>query len=178
MPNRRKAARTKRLHGTERRDRRPKKDYSSRLRKPPKAPKTLSGHAKAAWRRIMPAIVGIGAATSADLPALELLASILGTEAEAREILAAEGLTVATADGGRKSHPAMRVAETARAQAVRLLAEFGLTPRGRQSVDTAPLSPAGGGDAFDRFLAEEPEWPGSLDAYLATDPSDPRNRGK
>jgi hypothetical protein len=49
--------------------------------------------------------------------------------------------------------------ETARGQAVRLLADFGLTPKGRQSVDFVPLPSAGppvGGYP-----------PGSLDAFLA-----------
>jgi P27 family predicted phage terminase small subunit len=84
-----------------------------------------------------------------DLRGFELLCVTLASETEAREMLQREGLTVPTADGGRKPHPAVRVAETARAQAARLLDAFGLTPQGRQSIDVAPLrapSPA------DRYL--------------------------
>lgn len=87
------------------------------------------------------AAVGIGTLTQADLRAFELLAVTLAAEAEAREVIQREGLTVLTADGGRKPHPAVRIAETARAQAARLLSGFGLCPKGRQSLDPPPPPP-------------------------------------
>jgi hypothetical protein len=59
-----------------------------------------------------------------------------------RAIVAAEGLTSQTADGSSQSHPAARNTETARSQAVRLLADIGLTQKGRQSVDIVPLPSA------------------------------------
>ena len=46
-------------------------------------------------------------------------------ERRARGVVDREGLTVPTADGGRKGHPAVNVMETARAQAARLLGDFG-----------------------------------------------------
>jgi len=126
------------IGGTTREDRRPKRDFAARLSRAPLPPARLSDRAAAEWRQLAPAVVALGTLTQADLRAFELLAVTLGTEMEAREVLQHEGMTVPTADGGRKPHPAVRVAETARAQAARLLADFGLTPRGRQSVDVAP----------------------------------------
>jgi len=83
-------------------------------------------------------MVLIGRLTGADLRALELLCETLASEGEARAVVAREGFTVPTADGGQKPHPAVRIMETARNQAHRLLADFGLTPKGRQAVDTTP----------------------------------------
>jgi P27 family predicted phage terminase small subunit len=93
------------------------------------------------------AALGVGTLTAADLRALEILAVTLAAEAEARDAISLEGLTIRTADGGRKPHPAVRIAETARAQAARLLGDFGLLPRGRQSLDPPP-PPPGPADKF------------------------------
>ncbi len=60
------------------------------------------------------------------------------TEAEARAVVEAEGCATTTAGGGAKSRPEVRVMEMARAQAARLLAEFGLTPKGRRGLDPPP----------------------------------------
>ncbi len=54
----------------------------------------------------------------------------------AREILAADGLTVRTADGGCKAHPCLTAATTARGQFATLVAQLDLdaagTPGGRR----------------------------------------------
>jgi P27 family predicted phage terminase small subunit len=159
MPTRLKSSQRKDLHHTARRDRQPKPAVFGRLLTVPRPPKHLSQRAATEWKRVAPALVAIGTLTGADLRALELLAETLATEAEARAILATEGLTAQTADGGSKSHPAVRIMETARGQAVRLLADFGLTPKGRQSVDIVPLPSA--------KLPAGSYPPGSLDAFLA-----------
>ena len=138
MPAHRKSTHTKLVTGTLRPDRQPRADPAARLTIPPKPPAQLGPRAAAEWRRIAPAAVGIGTLTTADCRAFELLAQMLATESEARELLAAEGLSLNTGDGGRKAHPAVRTMETARAQAARLLAEFGLSPKARQGVDVLP----------------------------------------
>ena len=88
--------------------------------------------------------------TKADLRGFELLCETLATEAEARAVVEAEGCAVPTAGRGRKPRPEVRVMETARAQAARLLAEFGLTPRGRRGLD--PPRPRGASDDEDDAL--------------------------
>jgi len=86
----------------------------------------------------MPALVELGTACACDLRAFELLCECLSTERELRAVLRREGLTIPGADGNQKTHPAAKLLETSRSQAHRLLADFGLTPRGRQAVDVPP----------------------------------------
>jgi len=138
VPAHRKSTHTKLVTGTLRADRQPRADVAARLTIPPKPPAQLGPRAAGEWRRVARAAAGIGTLTTADLRALELLAQTLATEGEAQQVLTAEGLTVATADGGRKAHPALKAMEVARAQAARLLAEFGLSPKARQGVDVLP----------------------------------------
>ncbi len=138
MPAHRKSTHTKLVTGTLRPDRQPRADVAARLTTPPKPPAQLGPRAAAEWRRIAPAAIAIGTLTGADLRTFELLAQTLATESETRETLTAEGLSVGTADGGRKAHPALKAMEVARAQAARLLAEFGLSPKARQGVDVLP----------------------------------------
>lgn len=102
-------------------------------------PDSLSPNARIEWMALMPILVTAGTATPADLRAFEMLCEALATESELRATLKREGLTSRTADGGVKSHPAAKMLETARSQAHRLLGDFGLTPRGRQSVEIAPI---------------------------------------
>jgi len=143
MPARRKSNQLLGLSAMTREDRKPKRDFSRRLTRAPSPPAELSQRASEEWRRLAPACVAIGTLTGADLTAFALLCETLASEREARETVAAEGLTTPTAGGGKKPHPAVRIAENARNQSVRLLEAFGLTPRGRQSVDISPRdSPA------------------------------------
>jgi P27 family predicted phage terminase small subunit len=177
MPAERKSAARKRLQGTARADRQPHADYASRLRELPPAPRSLPPDARRIWRNLAAITVGLGVLTAADLPLLELLVVTIGAEAHARATLKADGLTIGAGSGGRKKHPAAAIAETARSQALTMMREFGLSPKARQSVDTAPppqinpftrfgkRPPA---DDFESFLASKP--PVQLAAYLATDP--------
>ena len=45
---------------------------------------------------------------------------------------------IEAATGGRKAHPALKALETTRNAAVRLMAEFGLSPKARKYVSKAP----------------------------------------
>jgi P27 family predicted phage terminase small subunit len=154
MPAHRKSRAAKALTANDRPDRRTRAPESGRLNVVPEPPATLSAGAAAEWRELAPAAVWLGTLAGTDLRAFALLCETLATEAAARATLAVEGMTVATAGDGRKAHACVRVMETARVQATRLLAEFGLTPRGRAGVDTAPMGiparatpPAGPGKA-------------------------------
>jgi len=121
-----------------------------RLAVPPAPPARLSPAAAAEWRGLAAVLTDAGTITAADCRALELLAATLATEAEARAVVAVEGFTVPTGDGGAKPHPAVRIMETARGQAAALLRDFGLTPRARASVDPAP-APAADDPAAEYF---------------------------
>ncbi|MDQ2963221.1 MAG: phage terminase small subunit P27 family [Pseudomonadota bacterium] len=128
----------KQTRGTARPDRAPKMTALRRFDKPPRAPKHLSERARAEWIVLARVTCEIGTLTGADLRSLELLCEVLATEAELRELLKAEGLTIAGAGGNLKGHPATRLLAAARNQAAKMLSDFGLTPKGRQGVDILP----------------------------------------
>ena len=145
----------KRLYGTVRPDRKPKRTTAlDRLKVAPSAPTGLSPGAKLEWRPLAKACVQIGVLTGADLRALGLLCECLATESELSALLRAEGVTI-EGGSGRKAHPAVKLLESTRNQAARMLESFGLTPRGRQGVDVRPASAQqnpfarfGGGDKY------------------------------
>jgi P27 family predicted phage terminase small subunit len=83
-------------------------------------------------------LVALRVLTRADLRSLQLLCETLAHECELRELLAKEGHLVVGAGGVKKTHPAVKMLETTRNQAHRLLNDFDLTPRARQSVGIPP----------------------------------------
>ena len=140
MSRPRKSAELKLVSGTYRADRSASKSTSSRLERVPPAPKHLSDEAKRQWKRLAPAVKATGAMTASDLVAFELLACTLATATEAEALIAKEGATVEGGSGGIKAHPALTMMAQARAQATALLAQFGLTPRGRAAIAPAPAA--------------------------------------
>jgi len=150
----------KHVRGTARKDRTPKRTAVDRLQTVPKAPDSLSAGAKSEWAPLALAVVELGVLTTADLRALALLAETLAAEAELRAVLQREGLTIPGAGGNFKAHPAAKLLETTRGQAMRLLADFGLTPRGRLGVDVRP--PTGGNrfqtNGADRYFDGPKPW--------------------
>lgn len=108
------------------------------LTKLPPPPAELSEAAADAWRRVGQAALDAGVLTAPDLPMLRLGAEALGTAAEAEAVIRKDGITLACASGGAKAHPAVKVLEAARYQAMRCLVELGLSPRARNNVAAAP----------------------------------------
>lgn len=130
--------RTKRLRGTSRSGRQKNVPAGERLTTAPQPPAEMNERAAIEWRSLAPVLCDLGTLTAADLRALRLLCETLAAVAELAEVLAREGHTIPAAGGGMKGHPAAQSLATARAQAHRLLADFGLTPRARAAVDQAP----------------------------------------
>ena len=108
-----------------------------RLTVAPQPPTYLTDAAKAEWRRVAPACVELGVLTQTDLRALELLCSALAQEAELVAALSRDGPTVGGV-GTTKANPAGRLLCETRAHALRLMSEFGLTPKGRNGLAVAP----------------------------------------
>ena len=131
-------------------------DPAAPLAEAPAPPAHLSARAAAEWRRLAPAAAALGTLAEADLRGFELLCDTLATEAETRAVVEREGHAVSTAGGGAKPRPEVRVMETARAQAAKLLAEFGLTPRGRRGLDLPRPRGEDDDDDFLRALLERP----------------------
>jgi P27 family predicted phage terminase small subunit len=147
MSNPRKPVNAHLLQGTFREDRQPKAKGEFILEIPP-APESLSAYAREEWVQLAPRAVELGTLTEADLRAFALLCETLATEREAREIISKDGITLPTGGDGKKGHPAIRILETARTQAMRLFDAFGLTPKGRQHV---PINPPREPNPFDDF---------------------------
>src|SRR5919202_2961857 len=138
MPRPRLSAAQKRLRGTYRADRSAPAAPSERLSRCPPPPATLTDAGTAEWKRLAPIAHRLGTLCAADLRAFELLCMTLATAAEAEATIRREGMTLPTGSGGTRAHPAIRIMEGSRAQAARLLIEFGLTPRARNAVEPAP----------------------------------------
>jgi phage terminase small subunit len=80
---------------------------------------------------------------------------LLANERAAAAVVAADGVTVASAPGTKKPHPAIRSLEIARSQAVPLLKQFGLLPaaprRSRRERPELPV-PNGKSSIWDGVL--------------------------
>ena len=129
----------KRLSGTNRpdKDRQGLKPGRTLIEAPP-VPEMLSERAGSAWMVLAPELVAVSVLTTADLPALALLCETQATVAELEQTIREEGFTVESAAGTRKAHPALKSLESTRNAAMRLMCEFGLTPKSRKYVEKAP----------------------------------------
>lgn len=139
----------KNLRGTARPSRTIAPGAHARLDKAPSPPASLSDAAQVEWRALAGILVSGGMLTKGDLRALQLLAETLASVASFAAIVEREGTTVAAGAGGVKAHPALGALATTRAQAVSLLAHFGLTPKSREGVAAAPTPTPG--NPFEEF---------------------------
>ena len=98
---------------------------SKALTRAPLAPKHLSDHAKAEWRRVMPGLIERGIITAGDLSGIENYCIAAGAVKQIADAMA--GLAVPDLKLGGLQ---IRYAQTAR----QLAAEFGLTPTSRARV--------------------------------------------
>lgn len=92
------------------------------MRKNTEPPKHLTQDTATWWR----AVVADFELEPHHLRLLQLAAEAWDRCRQARELLAAEGLCVATADGGRKAHPAVAIERDARLAFARLVRELDL----------------------------------------------------
>jgi P27 family predicted phage terminase small subunit len=88
----------------------------------PRAPR----HLKAATRRWFEAVASDWTLEEHHLRLLQLAGEAWDRCQEAREVIARDGLTTATRDGGHKLHPAVRVEDSSRIAFARLLRELDL----------------------------------------------------
>ena len=89
----------------------------------PRPPAHLASDGRRLWRRVM-AEYQVDDPAGAEL--LRLAAEALDRAAQARQILAAEGLTIEGRFGG-KTHPAVAIERDSSLRAARLLRELGVT---------------------------------------------------
>jgi P27 family predicted phage terminase small subunit len=136
MPNYRKLDARKKLAGTLRKDRVVRRPRPDALKSTPMAPQELTELARTEWQRLAPLVCASRTLAGTDLRALALLCETLATSTLAQQTLTRDGLTIAH-EGHVRAHPCVKIVEAARAQATRLLIEFGLTPRARGHVEAA-----------------------------------------
>ena len=132
------SAQLKAIRGTNRPNRQRTGSALERLIEPPPPPEHLSESAKREWISLAEITVTVGILTQCDLRSLELLSESLALERDLRAALREEGLLIEGRNGAIKAHPAMRHLELLRGNCLRMLANFGLDPRSRSSVDMHP----------------------------------------
>ena len=132
------------LTGTMRGSRKLAVASGERLTNVPPAPAALSPLARVEWAALATELVEAGMLRRLDLRALRLLAETLGSVAELAALVAVEGATLPGAAGARKGHPALMALGAARSLARQMLADFGMTPRGKGAVEAVPETPPPG----------------------------------
>lgn len=106
-------------------------------------------HLKAATRRWWADVVNDWDLEEHHVRLLTLAGEAWDRRAQARELIAEEGLTVATRDGGAKLHPACRVEDSARIAFARLIRELDLDVDGPAEAKRSPSLRAFRGKATD-----------------------------
>jgi P27 family predicted phage terminase small subunit len=135
------SAQLKAIRGTSRPNRQPTGSAIKRLIEPPPPPEHLSESAKREWSSLAAITVKVGILgilTECDLRSLELLSESLALESDLRAALREEGLLIEGRTRVVEAHPAMRHLELLRGKCLRMLANFGLDPKSRSSVDMHP----------------------------------------
>ena len=115
----------------------------------PAPPVELSALAREEWGRIAPILDRARVLTEADGAALALYCETFAQWVDTGRRVKRQGMLLPTAAGGLKLNPLVAVNSKARADAARLLAEFGLTPSSRTRVHVLPEPEA---DALAEFL--------------------------
>jgi P27 family predicted phage terminase small subunit len=90
----------------------------------------LDQYAKSEWRRIAPALAGLGLATAIDRAALAAYCMAWSRVRHAEEMLAKEGHLLVT-EHTTKAHPAIAIQMAAIREMRQICGEFGLTPSSR-----------------------------------------------
>ena len=106
-------------------------------------------HLKAATRRWWAEVVNDWTLESHHVMVLTLAGEAWDRRAQARKLIAEEGLPVATRDGGAKLHPACRVEDASRIAFARLLRELDLDIDGPAEAKRPPQLRAFRGKATD-----------------------------
>ncbi len=102
----------------------------------PRHPKSLMGKpvAQREWRLLCAGLQAAGLWDQCHLTLVELFCDAAQDRSDAQEIIRREGTTVPDGRGGKKRHPALLIRKLAEDRLLQVLAELGLTPRGRARV--------------------------------------------
>lgn len=145
----------KKARGTYRRDRTAANEMTPPVMTPG-MPEWLDEEARAEWLRVAPMLEGLGVLAEADRAALAAYCAAQSLAVQATRQYQREGLMPKPKKGSKMArvHLMVKVAQEARAQALRIGAEFGLTPAARTRVSAPP--PKEKGDETEEFLFNKP----------------------
>lgn len=134
----------------------------------PPPPAWLRPEAKAEWKRLGSKLIDLGLLSGIDRATFAAYCQAFGTwEAAEKALLAMQkearkdpsiaapemaGLVATTSNGNLIHHPLGVVAQKARLEAVKIAAEFGLTPSSRSRIDTDAAKNRGGADPAEEFF--------------------------
>ena len=149
----RKPVALKKLTGTLRPSREPKRAPTPR-RGRPRPPKSLTATARMYWSDLVKLLDSMRVMTVGDVTALTLLCEALGEWRAADDIVRAEGVVYeSTTRSGimKRPHPAVAIRADAWRRVEKMLGKFGLTPSDRSRVETARHALPGGRDPWDEI---------------------------
>ena len=101
------------------------------LDKPPPAPAWLPAHAKAEWKRVVPALVKSRSLAGHELSTVESYCIAVARIRECEAVIQKHGLTFVSATGESKRRPETTIHKENIEAARRLAAECGITPASR-----------------------------------------------
>lgn len=110
-------------------------------------PADLPAEARPYWRRLAPRLRAVGLLTPLDTVTLAELSLCLARTAEAEKDVSVRGLLV-DGERGQVKNPSVQIARDYRAQALRLMSKFGMTPSDRAGLSVDASDP----DPFADFL--------------------------
>lgn len=116
----------------------------------PECPAWLDDVARAEWERVVPIFAGMRVLTEADGPMLAQYCDAFSLLQMAREDIGAHRTACKSAAGTPKGSPAVAAAVAARAQMIKILAEFGGSPSSRGRLAVSPDEKQS--DPFAEFL--------------------------
>jgi len=100
--------------------------------KPPPCPPHLRAKARAWWKRVVPELHRLGLITLVDWELLAQGADCLQTYQEAQTALTKRGSNTYTTPGGvHREYPELKMMRDARAEWIRIVSHFGLSPSAR-----------------------------------------------
>lgn len=145
----RKPTAQKKIQGTYRKDRAPKREVTSDPGTPP-CPDYLDEHALEFWNYYSPLLVKRGLLTPLDWAEFVSLCQAWSRKRQCEIILAEKGLTIEYASGHVQQRAEISIQNQADALIARLAPRFGLDPSARSSMDVP--GPAGKQDPDEAFL--------------------------
>jgi P27 family predicted phage terminase small subunit len=141
MPNRIVPLELRKLRGNPSRRPIPHVPRSARLREPPEPPAWMGQMAQAEWRRLAPEMTRIGILTGLDTAAFSVLCTTLGHWLECEAEI--ERLRNDPAYPELLAGPLGKVAREYARDAIKYMAEFGLSPCSRMKLRAEPVEDLG-----------------------------------